>query len=128
MDIIYKVQTVKSFEKAIEDVKESLGKHKFGVLWEVNFKNTLKKKGLDFDKNIQILEVCNPNQAKKVLEQNIEVGYFLPCKIVVYEENSTVFIGMPKPTDLIGMIENNRLEMMALEVENELMAAIDEAK
>jgi len=128
MDIIYKVQTVKSFEKAIEDVKESLGKHKFGVLWEVNFKNKLKEKGLDLDKKIQILEVCNPNQAKKVLEQNIEVGYFLPCKIVIYEENSAVFIGMPRPTELIGMMKNNKLEIMALEVENELIVAIDEAK
>src|SRR5665648_702802 len=101
MDINYKVQTNKSFERTIEDLKESLSNHNFGVLWELNFKDKLKEKGLDFDKNFKILEVCNPNQAKKVLEENIEVGFFLPCKIVVYEDSGSVFIGMPKPTELI---------------------------
>lgn len=128
MDVFYRVQTNKSFEKAIEDLKESLSNHKFGVLWELNFKEKLKEKGLDFDKNFKILEVCNPVQAKKVLEENIEVGYFLPCKIVVYEDSGFVFIGMPKPTELIGMIKDNNLISIALEVESELKSAIDDAK
>jgi len=128
MDINYKVQTNKSFEIAIEDLKESLSNHNFGVLWELNFKDKLKEKGLDFNKNFKILEVCNPSQAKKVLEQNIEVGYFLPCKMVVYEDQGSVFIGMPKPTQLIGMINNNELSNIAVEVEKELKLAIDNAK
>ena len=128
MDIIYMVQTNKSFEKAIEDLKESLSNHHFGVLWELNFKDKLKEKGLDFDKNFKILEVCNPSQAKKVLEENIEVGYFLPCKMVVYEDSGSVFIGMPKPTGLIGMIKDNKLISIAFEVENELKSAINDAK
>ena len=128
MDIIYKVQTNKSFEIAVDDLKKSLSNHNFGVLWELNFKDKLKEKGLDFNKNFKILEVCNPSQAKKVLDENIEVGYFLPCKMVVYEDNSSVFIGMPKPTELIGMIKNNKLADIALEVENQLKSAIDNAK
>lgn len=127
MDINYKIRTEKKFEKAIEDLKESLGNHKFGVLWELNFKDKLKEKGLDFDKNFKILEVCNPKQAKQVLEKNIEVGYFLPCKMVVYEDNNSVFIGMLKPTELIGMMNNNELSYIAAEVEMELTAAIDDA-
>ena len=128
MDVFYRVQTNKSFEKAIEDLKESLSNHKFGVLGELNFKEKLKEKGLDFNKNFKILEVCNPVQAKKVLEENIEVGYFLPCKIVVYEDGGFVFIGMPKPTELIGLIKDNNLISVALEVENELKSAMDDAK
>jgi len=128
VDINYKVQTNKSFERAVEDLKESLSKHNFGVLWELNFKDKLKEKGLDFDKNFKILEVCNPSQAKQVLEKNIEVGYFLPCKMVVYEDQNSVFIGMPKPTQLIGMIKNDELSNIAVEVENELKSAIDKAK
>lgn len=128
MDINYKVQTNKSFEMAIEDLKKSLGNHNFGVLWELNFKDKLKEKGVDFDKNFKVLEVCNPVQAKEVLEKNIEVGYFLPCKMVVYEDDGSVFIGMPKPTSLIGMIENDDLLNIAKEVESELKTAIDNAK
>lgn len=128
MEINYKVSTDKSFEVAIEDLKKSLNNHNFGVLWELNFKEKLQEKGLDFNKNFQILEVCNPQQAKEVLEQNIEVGFFLPCKMVVYENNNSVFIGMTNPTKLIEMIAGDELVSLAMGVEKELRSAIDEAK
>lgn len=128
MDINYKVATNKSFETAVEDLKTSLGKYNFGVLWELNFKEKLKEKGLEFDKNFKVLEVCNPKKAKEVLDKYIEAGYFLPCKMVVYENNGSVFIGMLKPTSLIGMIDNDELSGIAADVEKELMASIDEAK
>ena len=98
------------------------------MLWELNFKDKRLEKGLDFDINFKILEVCNPRQAKRVLEMHIEAGYFLPCKIVVYEEKDSVMIGMPRPTGLIGMIDNNQSSVIALEVENELRSAIDSTK
>lgn len=126
MDINYKVKTDKNFEKAIEDLKKNLSNRNFGVLWELNFKDKLEEKGLDFDKNFKVLEVCNPQQAKEVLEQNIEVGFFLPCKMIVYEDNGTVIIGMMKPTGLIGMMGNPELSNIAMEVEKELKSAIDE--
>lgn len=126
MDIQYKLATTKNFEKALEDLKSSLSNHNFGVLWELSFKDKLAEKGLDFDKNFTILEVCNPKQAKEVLERNIEVGFFLPCKMVVYEDNDTVYIGMPKPTKLISMVDDD-LSSIAEEVENVLKAAIENA-
>ncbi|QUH20316.1 DUF302 domain-containing protein [Alkaliphilus sp. B6464] len=65
MSINCTVQTNRSFEKAIEDLKKSLSNHNFAVLWELNFKDKPKEKGLYFDKNFKILEVCNPVQTKK---------------------------------------------------------------
>ncbi len=128
MDINYKVKTNKDFESTIEDLKISLGNNNFGVLWELNFKDKLKEKGLDFDKNFKILEVCSPPRAKEVLEKNIEVGFFLPCKIVVYEDRDSIIIGMAKPTKLIGMIDDDGLSDVAMEVEKGLKISIDEAK
>ncbi|MDW7667918.1 MAG: DUF302 domain-containing protein [Bacillota bacterium] len=128
MDINYKVKTDKDFESAIEDLKESLSNNNFGVLWELNFKDTLKGKGLDFNERLNILEVCNPKQAKEVLEKNIEAVYFLPCKMVVYEDNNSVFIGMAKPTKLIGMMDDSELSNIAIGIEKGLKASIDEAK
>lgn len=127
MDVQYKVATDKSFEEALEDLKSSLGNHNFGVLWELSFKDKLAEKGLEFNKNFTILEVCNPKQAKEVLEKNIEVGFFLPCKMVVYEDNDTVYLGMPRPSKLIDMVDND-LSPIAEEVENTLKTAIEEAK
>jgi len=128
MNIIYKVKTSKDFDSAVESVKKKLSENKFGVLWELNLKNKLEEKGEYFDRNFHVLEVCNPKKAKAVLDIDIEVGYFLPCKVVVYEDNNEVFIGMPKPTELIGLFENNELESHAIEVENTLKNAIESAK
>ena len=128
MDINYKVKTEKSFEQALESLKESLSKHSFGVLWELNFKDKLNEKGLDFDRNFKILEVCNPKQAQEVLNKNIEVGYFLPCKMVVYEDENSVIMGMINPTAFIGMMGDAELSTIAIGVENNLKSAIDDAR
>ncbi len=127
MDIKYEVKSRKSFNEAVESLKNSLSKVGFGVLWELNFKDKLKEKGFDFDHNFKILEVCNPKQAKEVLDRDLEVGYFLPCKIVVYQKESTVFIGMVRPTGLIDMIGKNEISMIAKVVEKDLAEAINDA-
>lgn len=127
MDVNYEVKTSKTFSTAVEDLKKSLGEHKFGVLWELNFKDKLEEKGLDFQQNFLVLEVCNPKQAKEVLDLHIEVGYFLPCKMVVYEKESSVFMGMMLPTSMIGMLGKEELLSIAQQVETVLKKALDEA-
>lgn len=128
MNIIYKVKTNKDFDLAVESVKKTLAENKFGVLWALNLKDKLQEKGQHLDRNFYVLEVCNPQKAKEVLDIEIEVGYFLPCKVVVYEDNNNVYIGMPKPTELIGLFGNKELESHAIEVENTLKLAIESAK
>jgi uncharacterized protein (DUF302 family) len=100
-------------EEAVTKLEESLKNEKFGVLWRFDIKDKLQEKGLDFDKKFVVLEVCNPHEAKRVLEEENLVGYFPPCKIVVFDENGQTKIGMPKPTDLIGMLENEKLKELA---------------
>ena len=128
MDMLFRVKTDKGFQQAIDDLKISLAGKRFGVLWELNFKNKLAEKGVALDKNFQVLEVCNPNQAKKALETATEVGFFLPCKIAVFEEDKTVFIGMLRPTGLIGLMGSDALTSIAHEVEQDLREAIELAK
>ncbi|MGK0468987.1 DUF302 domain-containing protein [Clostridium sp.] len=127
MSIKYEVKSEKSFDEAVESLKKSLSENKFGVLFELNFKDKLKEKGLDFDSNFKILEVCNPVQAKEVLSRNIEVGYFLPCKMVIYEKEGSVYIGMIKPTELIQMIGSEEIIAIAKDIENVLKKSIDGA-
>lgn len=128
MNIIYKVETSKSFKDAINILKTNLKKIDFGVLWEMNFKDKLNEKGLEFDNNFQVLEVCNPKTAKTILDKNIEIGFFLPCKMVVYENNNSVYIGMLAPTALIEMVGGDDLSSIAMEVETQLKAAIEDSK
>lgn len=127
MDIRYEKQTKKSFNEAVESITNSLKERKFGVLWQLNFKEKMAEHGIDFPNNFMILEVCNPVQANKVLSAHIEVGYFLPCKVVVYEKDKDVFIGTAKPGMLLGMMGYDDLDSVANEVEKVLIESIDAA-
>ena len=128
MDMMYKMKTKKNFEQAVEDLKASLAEQKFGVLWEMNFKDKLQEKGQDFNTNFMVMEACNPPKAKKVLDAHLEAGFFLPCKMVVYEEQGSVVLGMLRPTELMGLNHFDDLSDIAREVEDALKTAIDEAK
>ncbi|MBR0576082.1 DUF302 domain-containing protein [Proteiniclasticum sp. BAD-10] len=128
MKMIYEVKTEKSFEVAREDLKKSLGARSFGVLWEMNFKDKLHEKGLEFEDDFQVMEVCNPPKAKKVLDKHREAGYMLPCKMAVYTEEGQVYMGMMKPTALMGVMEKEDLRDVAEEVEAILKEALSEAR
>ena len=127
MNMIYKHKTEKTFDEALESLKANLSEVEFGVLWQLNFKDKLQEKGLTFDNNFMILEVCNPVKAQRVLSEQMEMGFFLPCKVAVYEDGGITYIGMPNPTSLMStiMVDNVDLENMAKEVELQLQQAID---
>ncbi|MFD2628171.1 DUF302 domain-containing protein [Oceanobacillus kapialis] len=125
----YTVETDKSMEEAIKSLETNLKDDKFGVLWQFDIQETLQKKGFDFNQPYQVLEVCNPAEAKRVLSENQLVGYFLPCKIVVYHDKETekVKIGMPKPTALIEMVNDESLKEFTADIENRLITCIDQS-
>lgn len=128
MDMNYQVVTDQSLEQALQSLKVSLANHNFGVISELNFQDTLRAKGVDFDQEFHLLEVCNPQKAKEVLEEHLEMAYFLPCKIGVYTKGGQTHIGMPLPTKLMGMVGNDTLLAVAREVEDILVSAVNQAK
>ena len=126
----YTVETSKSVEEAVKSLEENLKEKQFGVLWQLDVKETLESKGLDYEKPFMILEVCNPKEAQKVLTANQKVGYMLPCKMVVYEDDQDgkTKIGMPKPTELINMVGDDSINDIAKDIENRLIEAIEQSK
>ena len=124
----YTVITNKSIDDAIQSMEESLKEEKFGVLWKLDMKEKLQEKGLDFQKDFKVLEVCNPYEAQRVLNENEMAGYFLPCKIVVYDDKGQTKIGMPRPTSLISLLNNEKLKVLAKDIEDRLINCIDKAK
>ncbi len=123
----YTVTVNKTVDEAVASLAESLQKRQFGVLWQLDVPAKLQEKGVtDFQGPFRILEVCNPREAAQVLSTNLNVGYFLPCKIVVFEEQGTTKIGMPKPSFLMNVLGDERLQETAVRVEKVLQEAIDE--
>lgn len=127
MDLRYEKVTKKSFDEAVQSITDALKERKFGVLWQLNFKDKMAEHDINFPNNFMILEVCNPQKANEVLTKHIEMGYFLPCKIVVYEKDGEVRIGTARPEMLMGMMGYDDLDDVASEVEKILIESIDAA-
>ena len=114
-----------SFEEAITRAKIELQKEDFGILTEIDVKATLKKK-LDVDfQDYVILGACNPPNAYKSLQAEIEIGLMLPCNVIVYQKDEHVFVSAVMPTVAMGMINSESLKDIAINIENKLKKAID---
>lgn len=127
MSFHYTVETNKSIDETVKALEKTLKEEQFGVLWDFDLTAKLQEKGLDFDSPYRVLEVCNPKEANRVLKEDKVIGYFLPCKIVVYEDEGKTKIGLPKPTTLIDLANNDKLSTIATDVENRLIHCIDQA-
>lgn len=125
MGLVYEKSTNKSLTEAISSLESNLKESGFGILWQLNFKDKLQEKGLEFKDDFVVLEVCNPKQAKEVLEENIQIGYVLPCKMVVRREGDKTYIGMTSPEVLIGLFEGSDLKEVAKKVEESLKNSIE---
>lgn len=127
MSVIYERKTNKSVSEAIASLKENLKENNFGVLWELNFKDKIEESNLTFKEDYVVLEVCNPSYAKQALEKSFEVGYALPCKMVVRSENNETFIGMINPESLIILFNAPGLDDMVQTVRLTLEKSIDQS-
>jgi uncharacterized protein (DUF302 family) len=119
----------KSFDEAIAMVTEELKKEGFGVLTEIDVKETLKKKiDVDFRK-YKILGACNPHFAHKALQSEDKIGVFLPCNVVVQEnEKGEVEVSAVDPVASMISIKNDNLGSVATEVQSKLKRVIENLK
>jgi len=125
--MLYTVETEKDIERVCSDLQEAVANHKFGVLHVHNLRETMAKKGVEFGHDCRLFEVCNPHQAKKVLEQNMEISTALPCRISVYEEGGKVKLATIKPSMMLEMYGEEEMAPVAEEVEQTIVAIMDEA-
>ena len=89
----YVVTASKSFEQAVIDFQAAVKRHEFGVLCIHNLQETMKKKGVDFANQCQIFEICNPQKAKQVLDDDMDLNIALPCRISVYSDRGQIKMG-----------------------------------
>ena len=121
-----KVLVGKSFDDAIELVTAELKNEGFGILTEIDVKETLKKK-IDVDfKKYKILGACNPHFAHKALTSEDKIGVLLPCNVIVEEhEDGEVEVSVVDPIASMGAVENEALGSLALEVQQKLLKVIE---
>ena len=125
----YIVDSEKSFEQASADLEAAVVHHGFGVLHVHDLGTTLRSKGIDFDKQCKVFEVCNPVQAAKVLATDMRLNMALPCRISVFTEHGKTQIGLIKPVEMLSSLsEDPELIEVAKEVEEKTIQMVDDAK
>ena len=123
----YSKKSDKPFADTLENLKASLQKEGFGILTQIDLKETFKKK-LDIDyRNYQILGACNPHFAHQALAIEPTLGVMLPCNVTVQEQaNGELIVSAINPMETMALsIQNNELENVAAQVSERLNRAVD---
>lgn len=115
-----------AFDEAVVKVIDELKKEGFGVLTEIDVKETLKKK-LDVDfRKYRILGACNPPLAYKALSEEENIGVMLPCNVIVQEKDGGVIqVSAINPMESMQAVKNPNLEEVAATVSSKLAKVID---
>ncbi|OBX25875.1 uncharacterized protein (DUF302 family) [Gelidibacter algens] len=106
-----------TFEEAIDKVTKGLKEEGFGILTEIDIKETMKKK-LDVDfKKYKILGACNPPYAYKALQAEDKIGTMLPCNVIVQEiEDGVIEVAAVSPMASMQAVENEKLNGIAKDI------------
>ncbi len=125
----YIVDSEKSFEVATIDLEAAVKKHSFGVMHVHDLGSTLRNKGILFDGECKVFEICNPAQASKVLSIDMRLNMALPCRISVYTDEGRLKIGLIKPVEMLSALSKDTgLNEVAKEVEEQMIQIVNEAK
>ena len=124
--MLFKLSTDKSLSEAAAALQAAVQANRFGVMQVHNLRETMTKKGVDFGRECLIFEVCQPQQAKKVLEENMSISTMLPCRISLYEEDGKTILASLKPTALLAMFNVPQLQGVAQDVEESIIKIMNE--
>ena len=125
----YIVETNKSFNQASTDLESAVKHHGFGVLHIHDLGTTLRSKGIAFDEECKVFEVCNPGQAARVLAADMRLNMALPCRISVYTEGKQTRIGMLRPAQMLAALSTDAsIAAAAREVEEKTVRMVDDAR
>ena len=116
-----------TFEEVIDKVTKGLKEEGFGILTEIDIKETLKKK-LDVDfKKYRILGACNPPYAYKALQAEDKIAVMLPCNVIVQEVKAGIIeVAAVNPMVSMMAVENEKLNTVAVEITAKLEKIIKE--
>ena len=125
----YIVDSKKSFEVAAADLESAVKRHAFGLMHVHDMGSTLRSKGVLFEDECKVFEICDPVQASKVLSIDMRLNMALPCRISIYTDKEKLRIGMIKPIEMLSALSQDAaLIKLANEVEEQMIQIIDETK
>jgi uncharacterized protein (DUF302 family) len=125
--MLIQLTTHKTVKEVADALPTAVQAHHFGVMQVHDLKESMWKKGVEIAHECLIFEVCQPQQAKKVLDAKMSISTALPCRISVYEEGGQTTLATLKPTVLLAMFNTPQLNDAAQEVEEALLKIMAQA-
>jgi uncharacterized protein (DUF302 family) len=126
-EMLIQVETTLPLEEIERGLHEAAARHRFGVIAVHDLKETLARKGVELEQQCRVYEVCNPHQAKKVLDADGAISTALPCRISVYGSGQRFTLATLRPTAMMSTFRAPEVEGVAREVEDVLTKMINEA-
>ena len=124
----YIIETSKPFNQASADLESAVKHHGFGVMHIHDLGATLRSKGIAFNEECKVFEVCNPTQAARVLTADMRLNMALPCRISVFTELGKTKIGLIRPIQMLAALSQDAsLLQVAKEVEEKTIQMVDSA-
>ncbi len=114
------------FASSVQRTIEALKQEGFGIITDIDLKETFKKKiNVEF-RNYRILGACNPKLAHEALQIEDKVGTMLPCNVVVQEvADGRIEVAAIDPVASMQAIDNGRLKEAAAQVRSKLQSALE---
>ena len=127
MEPVIVIETSKPFAEACRALEDAVPAHGFGIMHVHDVRATLAKKGVPFDRDVRIFEVCNPARAKAALDANPLIATALPCAIAVFVDRGRTTFAFLRPTVVLGWFGSGDLRHVAEEVEATVTRIVEAA-
>lgn len=124
--MIYSVSTSKSLAEIDQSLREAAQRHKFGVLNVLDITQALSSKGIQLGHECRVYDVCNPHAALHALSDDLSASVVLPCRISVFTDGKQATLATVRPTDLMQATGLVGIGELAMEIEREIFAIMNE--
>jgi uncharacterized protein (DUF302 family) len=125
--MLYQVRSSKPLDEIERGLRESAARQQFGIIAVHDLKEMLANKGEDLDMECRVYEVCNPRQAKTVLQADGAISTALPCRISVYGLPDQYTLATMRPTEMMKAFRGPGVELVARQVEDVLFRIMQDA-
>lgn len=125
--MLFQLPASRSMDQIQKELEASAARNKFGVIAVHDLQQTLHNKNVDLAMECKIFEICNPHQAKKVLEADGALSTALPCRISVYGNEGNYNLATILPTAMMQVFNNPEITAVAKEVEEIIVTIMKDA-
>ncbi len=113
------------YDEALLRVKDALKEEGFGILTEIDVKETLREKLQADFRRYDIIGACNPPLAHRALQAELQIGLLLPCNVIVYEDGDGSVVAAIDPEAAMDVTGNPALREIAQEAKAGLKRALE---